>query len=111
MNHIIQNIIDTLNCFSQIVKLEDEVATLRRTLIKFNVRIPTEIISDTSGEAEIFEGVPDGMVVNTLSYQIDNMFASKYYFLSNVCYQFVHLQIKKKTGNFFHELNLFSERL
>lgn len=92
------------------MKLEIEVDALRLALSRVNARIPTEIISDTSGETEIFEGEADNMVINTSYYQIDNMFASKYYFISNVCYQFLYLQSEKKTENFFHELFLFSEK-
>lgn len=77
------------NCVFQtgIVKLEEENAILRLILNKMSARIPTEVISDGSGEEEMCEELEGGMVVNTSHYQIDGMFATKYYFMSNVSLQ------------------------
>lgn len=91
------------------MKLEDENAALRLILRRMSARIPTEIISDSSGGSEIFEEGVDSMVTNTAYHQIDSMFASKYYFMSNVI-NFQIFETIRKLEIFIHKSFLFSEK-
>lgn len=68
------------------VKLEKEIVMLRESLKTLNARVGDEIIDDSSDSSLEDENEESKNSVNTRHYQIDEQFAPKYYFITNVGY-------------------------
>lgn len=72
---------------SALIKKENEIQTLRETLEKLNLYLGDELVVGSSGESDVEDNISAPSVLNTRHYQLDSLFAPKYYFIMNVSLQ------------------------
>lgn len=70
-----------------LLQVEEEVEVLKKALNRMSMRLGDEIVTDDSGSSLDIEDEVYENPVNTRHYEIDDQFAPKYYFITNVSFE------------------------